>query len=42
MIDSLTGWKRSSVVQITVPLPGAGGRLAGGQLLTAVGWDEGA
>jgi hypothetical protein len=31
MIDSLIGWKRSSVVQITVPLPAAGGRLAGGQ-----------
>ena len=25
MIDSLIGWKRSSVVQITGPLPAAGG-----------------
>jgi hypothetical protein len=29
----LTGWNRSSVVQITVPLPAAGGRVAAGQWL---------
>jgi hypothetical protein len=37
MIDSLIGWKRSSVVHITGPLPSAGGRVVGGQWLTASG-----